>query len=302
MWPGDHAMARPWEHWGPINASSRVCLATDRRRAHPRTRSADMKIDAFGLRIAIRSNSPAIFERLPPYLPIGWKRLKARCVDRQYSLCHPSEEHTCHAAIRSQSGTYSYAGTNRLDGGVGRPGVRPRVVCCRMRPKHVFVHAGVVAWQGRAILVPGRSYSGKSTLVAALCHAGAKYYSDEYALIDRQGRVHPYPRPLRLRHEVPDLPTGAAVVPEQPCPGAPLPVSLVVLTHYQAKSGWNPATLSKGKAILELMANTMSAQRQPKTVLTALQRALLSAHIIQGPRPEATEIVDDVLKRAERAG
>jgi predicted ATPase len=39
-------------------------------------------------------------------------------------------------------------------------------------PRRVFVHAGVVGWKGQAILVPGRSYSGKTTLIAALMKAG----------------------------------------------------------------------------------------------------------------------------------
>ena len=43
----------------------------------------------------------------------------------------------------------------------------------------LFVHAGVVGWRGRAILVPGTSFSGKTTLVAAMVQAGASYYSDE---------------------------------------------------------------------------------------------------------------------------
>src|SRR5690606_18912213 len=30
----------------------------------------------------------------------------------------------------------------------------------------VFVHAGVAAWKGKAIVIPGNSYSGKTTLVA----------------------------------------------------------------------------------------------------------------------------------------
>src|SRR6185436_9805672 len=66
-------------------------------------------------------------------------------------------------------------------------------------PRRVFVHAGVVAWNGTAILIPGSSFSGKSTMVAELLRAGATYYSDEYAVIDEHGRVHPYPRELRIR-------------------------------------------------------------------------------------------------------
>ena len=63
----------------------------------------------------------------------------------------------------------------------------------------LFVHAGVVGWRGRAIVLPGRTHAGKSTLVAALVRAGASYYSDEYALVDGDGRVRPYPRALSLR-------------------------------------------------------------------------------------------------------
>ena len=67
--------------------------------------------------------------------------------------------------------------------------------------RRIFVHAGVVGWRGRAILVPGRSFSGKTALIAAFVRAGATYYSDEYAVLDAKGRVHPYPRRLSIRSE-----------------------------------------------------------------------------------------------------
>src|SRR5439155_21468851 len=62
--------------------------------------------------------------------------------------------------------------------------------------RRLFVHAGAVGWGGRAILIPGRSMSGKSTLVEALVRAGASYYSDEYAMVDRDGRLDAVLRPL----------------------------------------------------------------------------------------------------------
>ena len=60
------------------------------------------------------------------------------------------------------------------------------------------VHAGAVLWGERALLLPGVTHAGKSSLVAELLRRGATYFSDEYALIDSEGRVHPYPRPLLL--------------------------------------------------------------------------------------------------------
>jgi serine kinase of HPr protein (carbohydrate metabolism regulator) len=80
----------------------------------------------------------------------------------------------------------------------------------------LFVHAGVVAWRGRAVLIPGASNAGKSTLVAELVRRGATYYSDEYAAIDAAGRVHPYARrtgaPRHLIGTADLPPIGAAVV------------------------------------------------------------------------------------------
>ena len=58
-------------------------------------------------------------------------------------------------------------------------------------PDRVAVHAGVVAFAGRAVVIPGPSHSGKSTLVQALVEAGATYLSDEFALLDEAGRVWP---------------------------------------------------------------------------------------------------------------
>ena len=64
-------------------------------------------------------------------------------------------------------------------------------------PDQIFLHAGAVAYLGRMIVLPAAALTGKSTLVAALVRAGATYYSDQFAVVDEQGRVHPYATPLR---------------------------------------------------------------------------------------------------------
>ena len=52
--------------------------------------------------------------------------------------------------------------------------------------------------------------TGKTTLVKALVEAGATYYSDEFAVLDKEGQVQPYPVPLSIRgnngHPAPKTP------------------------------------------------------------------------------------------------
>lgn len=63
----------------------------------------------------------------------------------------------------------------------------------------VFLHASVASLDGRALIMPGRSGAGKTTLVTALALAGWTYLSDEVAAIGPNGAVvRPYPRPMAL--------------------------------------------------------------------------------------------------------
>jgi HprK-related kinase A len=68
--------------------------------------------------------------------------------------------------------------------------------------QYLIVHAGVVERGGRALLLPARPGSGKSTLTAGLVHRGFRLLSDEQALIrPEDGRIVPVPRPIALKNE-----------------------------------------------------------------------------------------------------
>jgi hypothetical protein len=156
-----------------------------------------------------------------------------------------------------------------------------------MAPHRVFVHAGVVGWGGSAIVVPGASGSGKTTLVAALVRLGATYYSDEYAVLDGRGRVHPYPSPLSVR-ESHDRPTKYAVEALGGRRGRrPLPVGLVVVGAYEPGAAFAPHRLSPGRAVLALLAHTVSARRQPVLALRALSGVATRATVLEGARGHA---------------
>jgi hypothetical protein len=61
------------------------------------------------------------------------------------------------------------------------------------------LHAGAVARNGDALLLPADMERGKSSLVLALLRAGFSYLSDELGAIDPvTGRAHPFPKRIKL--------------------------------------------------------------------------------------------------------
>lgn len=165
----------------------------------------------------------------------------------------------------------------------------------------LFVHAGVVGWRGRAVLCPGASLTGKTSLVAAMVRAGARYYSDEYAILDARGRVHPFPRPLGMRES-----QGAEArrVEVEELGGRsgrrPLPVGLIVQSHYRPGARWRPRRLSPGKGIMGLLANTVAVRQQPRFALATLTRAAGRVPVVESARGEASEVAGELLRELEQ--
>jgi hypothetical protein len=157
----------------------------------------------------------------------------------------------------------------------------------------VFVHAGVVGWRGRAILIPGRSGTGKSSLVSALVAAGAVYYSDDYAPIDTEGLVQPYARLPSLggdqgstRHIQPSIRVQARPA---------LPVGLVVSTSFLSGSDWRPRVLRGTRGALALLDNVIMAREQPRSAMRTAATVSSRAVTLSGPRPEASEVAGAML-------
>lgn len=155
-------------------------------------------------------------------------------------------------------------------------------------PEYVFIHAGAVALEGRMLLLPGASHAGKSTLVAELVRAGATYYSDEFALIDSEGRVHPFARDLRMRS--PGLPEQTPVPVAQLNGRAgtdALPVSLIFFAEFAENARWAPEALSPGRAVLEMLLHTIPVRRTPGRVLATLSTLMGHATAWRSQRGEA---------------
>jgi hypothetical protein len=249
-------------------------------------------------------------EQAAPYLPLGWQPTPtgdsdaAGEVDILYSLrlAPPSLRKGQRYYHLLYCGSALLARTLELPPLLAAFEKHAELLTAFRAQDCLFVHAGVVGWQGRAILIPGRSMTGKTTLVKALVEAGATYYSDEFAVLDKAGRVQPYPLPLSIRgdngHSVGKTPVetlGGQVGVE------PLPVGLVIVTKYQPEATWRPRQLTPGQALLALMDNTVAARRDPAYSMPILKQAVTDVVALKSKRGEAAAVASMLLSHLSQS-
>lgn len=265
---------------------------------------------AYGLRFGLRANDPAGLALAIPHLPLGWQAAPSgdtSPVDILYSLRLAPSASSGQAPPSQRKGQHYhllYCGSALIARTLELPSLliafekHAELLTAFRAQDCLFVHAGVVGWRGRAILMPGRSFSGKTSLVKALVEAGATYYSDEFAVLDQAGRVKPYPVPLSLRS-----PQGqpGRKTPVESLGGQagvePLPVGLVIVTEYKPEAVWRPRRLTPGQALLALMDNTVAAQRDPAHSMPILKQVVSRALALKSKRGEAPDVAPPVLAR-----
>lgn len=186
---------------------------------------------------------------------------------------------------------------------VGVPGTRPvalqwffwdlnRAVVEASRDDFLLVHAGAVARNGAAVLLPGPPGCGKTTLTAALLRSGFAYLSDESPALEAvTGLLHPYPKALSVeigaREALADLeprgaerpPSGWAwdqwIVDPRAVSGSggiagPVPVRMVVFPEYVGGAETWLEPLPRAQAVLLLAANSFNFGDRPAAHLRAV--------------------------------
>ena len=156
----------------------------------------------------------------------------------------------------------------------------------------LFLHAGAVALDGRGILLPGRGQYGTSTLVAALVAAGASHYSEDYAMLDAQARLHRYPGPIPIE--------GAGRfhgAPDQYRESEPVPIALVMQARFQPGATWAPRPLSTAEALLGLVENAVQPREQLELMLEILTNIAGSATAIASDRGDTDAVLLDLVQR-----
>ncbi len=250
-----------------------------------------LAFEAYGMELRLCASEPELLEEIEPMMPPGWRRRP-----------RASKQHTL-GLIAEGDDMYSiYNDGVCIHDAPGR-GYAMMMMDAQIQghvalkaPDFIFLHAGVVADGDRAIVTPGLSFAGKTTLVRALIDAGALYYSDEYAVLDEAGLVHPYPKPLSLRTAEGRASAGAPVEQLGGRAGVDaLPIGLVVIARYRPDAEWRPRRLTKGAGVLALLEHAVPAQKRPEQTMRYVRRAAERAVVLEGERGEADEFAHVLL-------
>lgn len=164
-------------------------------------------------------------------------------------------------------------------------------------PKFFFLHAGAVSVGDVGVIIPGDSYSGKTTLVRDFIRRGARYYTDDCAVLDFAGNLYPFPIPLSVRlgadrHKKRDFfpeEFGAETGREK------VPVRLILMTRFAEKGIWAPHLISGGRAVFDILKHFFyhsAVNREPVGTLAFLSNLARNAAIFEGERGETDFLID----------
>jgi len=253
-------------------------------------------LQCYGVNVGFRANSTKVLAAIDPTL------IPASCIcDRQvpditYSLC-ADEKRGLYTASTGAETLFEATDLNIL---LTDLKVHIQHAVAEASMEHVFVHAGVVACRGRAIVLPGRSFCGKSTLVRELLLHGAVYLSDEFAVLDEDGLVHPFPRPLSLRIGDARVPCDPIDLGAQTATG-PMPVYAVVFTRFEPEGEFHPLPITPGRAIVEVLNNVVAVRANPRKSLRTARAATSKSIVLESTRGEASQAAALLLQLAGQA-
>lgn len=259
-----------------------------------RVRKSDFRhqlfFESYGVKVCVTSNTEEAIEEtgriVKENLPNCFQEIRETDAEHHFLLVRNNSEKDS----LYKNGEKVLTRVNRKDL-IESLGSQIRLTVAEFAVGHVFVHAGVISWKGKAIVIPGYSFSGKTTLTAALIKRGAIYYSDEYAVLDKDGFVHPFPKKLSIRGQVNDYTQVEHSVEELGGTAGTEKsrVSMILITDYKFNAKWNPKILSSSKGIMELIKHTVPIRQNPEFTLSVLNQVADHAIIIKSRRGDISK-------------
>jgi len=180
----------------------------------------------------------------------------------------------------------------------------------------VVLHAGVVSYRGRGILMPAPQDHGKSTLTTALVRAGCAFLSDEAAPIDPStGVVRPFPRPILLSpRSLAVFPGLAEALPAEyegfrnyqfhlTCEdvrsgstGGPCSVDVIVTPRYEPGAATQLEPLATADCLLMLVTQCLNFDRVSAHAVEVFGNVVERAACYQLTTGNAATAVDAILR------
>ncbi len=179
------------------------------------------------------------------------------------------------------------------------------------RSPGLALHAAALGWPGGAWILAGPSGAGKTTLALALLGRGARYLTDELALIDGAASVRGLTRPLTLPDPAAEIPPGAELCPYaiRAEPGAergtlvhPAPLqrehraqplaAVVLIGHGAAGSGLR--RISAGELTCRLWSCAQRPTQEARAILLATAGKTPGYELVTGSVEEACAALDSI--------
>jgi hypothetical protein len=251
-----------------------------------------LAFEAYGVELRICTNDRELLESIELMLPSDWRRRPRAKAQERLGILHEGGD--LYSVYRPDGMCIHDAPGRKYALTMLESQIQGHIALAA--PDFIFIHAGVVADGHRALVIPGRSFSGKTTLVRAMVAAGAVYYSDEFAVLDETGFVHPYSKRLSIRRDG----GGADDYQVEELGGVaglePLAIGLMVATRYRPGAQWQPTELSAGAAALAMLEHAVPAQTRPAQTMRVLRKAAEGAAALEGERGEADALAEVLLK------
>jgi hypothetical protein len=242
--------------------------------------------EVYGTRVSVRVPRPELVPSVIDQFPVDATICEGRPGDRQFDL------------EIGDDGRYAVV----LEGRVLNPPQSLEGALAGLRRELFFhsvdhardrlvVSAAVVAHAGRAVLLPGPSMAGKTTLAVALVRAGAVYYADDWAVLDREGLVHPFPTLFYIKNkEKVSVESLGGVRGEHP-----IKVGLIASITFRPGARWDPKRLTEAEGMMLLLRSAYGMD-EPGFAMEAARRTATEALVIESDRDDAAEAASRLLE------
>lgn len=228
-----------------------------------------LTVEAFGVRVAVQVDDPGLIEVLRARLGVASMPFVDGGSEVQLAL---SSADGFHYELLSDDVPVAHSVELEVAMAMLEAGLYSEMA--QRAQGILFIQGGAVAVAGRALVLLGPRFSGTSTLIRELISRGATPISDHYALLDEDGRVHPFP----------GSPSASAAEPE------PLPIGLLAATTFIPGAVWAPRELGAADTALLLLSHAVTLRDDPARTMEAVRSAVAGVRALESERGEAAEV------------